>query len=79
MNPLLEQSSHPYGAPAFDRIETGHYLPAFKEAITRAKAEVDAITGNPQEPTFANTLEALAFAGSDLENVSSLFFNLNEA
>ena len=78
-NPLLNISSLPFGAPHFDRIRAEHYLPAFRAAIAEGKAEVDAITANPDAPTFANTVEALEFAGSALDRVSGIFFNLLEA
>lgn len=78
-NPLLSKSPLPYGAPQFDKIKVEHYLPAFKEGITRAKAEIDEITGNPAEPDFANTVEALEFAGRTLTDVSAIFYNLLEA
>ena len=78
-NPLLAESPLPFGAPVFDRIEEADYLPAFKEAIDRAKADIDAIVSNPEAPTFANTIEALEDAGADLDRTSNLFFNLTEA
>src|SRR5690606_34997691 len=43
------------------------------------RAEIDAITDNPEAPTFKNTLEALEFSGQQLDRVSSVFFNLNSA
>ena len=72
-NPLLE----PFNAAPFSKIENEHFKPAFQEAITKAKAEIDAITANEEAPTFENTLEALEFAGETLSRVSSIFFNLN--
>lgn len=78
-NPLLTESPLPYGAPQFDKIKTEHYMPAFKEGIAMAKAEIDAIVANPDEPDFANTIEALEFSGETLNNVSSIFYNLLEA
>lgn len=78
-NPLLAESPLPFGAPVFDRIEEADYLPAFKEAIDRAKADIDAIVSNPETPTFANTIEALEDAGADLDRTSNIFFNLTEA
>jgi len=74
-NPLLE----PFDRPPFLQIKNEHYIPAFEQAIAQAKAEVEAIAGNPKPPTFVNTLEALDFAGMQLERISSLFFNLNAA
>ena len=78
-NPLLIPSDLPFGAPRFDLIRTEHWLPAFKAAIAEGKAEVDAIAANPEAPDFANTVEALEFAGAALDRVSGLFFNLLEA
>ena len=78
-NPLLTKSTLPYGAPQFDRIENQHYIPAFKQAIAEAKAEIDSIVNNPDEPTFENTIEALEYAGSTLNQVSHIFYNLLEA
>ena len=78
-NPLLTPSSLPFGAPRFDLIRAEHWLPAFRAAITAGKAEVDRIAGNPEAPTFKNTVEALEFAGDALDTVSGLFFNLLEA
>ena len=78
-NPLLVPSEAPHGAPAFDKIKTEHYKPAFLQAIKEGKAEVEAIVNNPEAPTFANTIEALAYAGESMTKVSNIFFNLNEA
>ena len=78
-NPLLSESPLEYGAPQFDKIRNEHYMPAFKEAIKQAKAEIDAIVANPDEPTFANTIETMEYAGETLERVASIFYNLMEA
>ena len=78
-NPLLTTSSLPYGAPQFDKIENQHYIPAFKQSIEEAKAEVDAIINNTEDPTFENTIEALEYAGSTLNRISHIFYNLLEA
>ena len=78
-NPLLTESTLPYGAPQFDKIRPAHYLPAFKQAIKEAKAEIDAITSNPEPPTFENTIEALEYSGHTLNTVSGLFYNILEA
>ena len=78
-NPLLTESSAPFGAPEFDKIRNEHYLPAFEAAIAEAKAEIDAIVANPDEPTFENTIEAMEYSGEALNNVASIFYNLMEA
>lgn len=79
MNPLLADSTLPYGAPQFDKIKTEHYLPAFEQAITEAKAEIDAIVNNPDAPTFENTIAALDEAGGRLNDAAGIFYNLMEA
>lgn len=79
MNPLLTDSTLPYGAPQFDKIKTEHYLPAFEQAITEAKAEIDAIVNNPDAPTFENTIAALEETGGRLNDVAGIFYNLLEA
>ena len=78
-NPLLMESAAPFGAPEFDKIKNEHYLPAFEAAIAEAKAEIDAIVANPDEPTFENTIEAMEYSGEALNNVASIFYNLMEA
>ena len=78
-NPLLTESSLPFGAPQFDKIENKHYLPAFEQAIIEGKQEIDAIVNNPETPTFKNTIEALEYAGSAINRIGSIFYNILEA
>ena len=78
-NPFLTESSAPFGAPQFDKIRNEHYLPAFEAGIAEAKAEIDAIVANQEEPTFENTIEAMEYAGETLNGVASIFYNLMEA
>lgn len=78
-NPLLAPSPLPYGAPQFDKIRPEHYLPAFTQAISEAKADIDAIADNPEAPCFKNTIVALEEAGEALTRVSSIAYNLLEA
>ncbi len=78
-NPLLEDSALPYGAPQFDRIRNEHYVPAFRKALSRARAEIDGIAESEEEPTFENTVEAMERAGRTLGRVAATFYNLNEA
>lgn len=79
INPLLESWPGPHATPAFDRFRNEDYMPAFHQALKEARAEVEAIVTNPNEPTFANTIEALEFSGRRLDDLCNLFFNLNEA
>ena len=78
-NPFLRESAAPFGAPEFDKIRNEHYLPAFEQGIAEAKAEIDAIVANTDEPTFENTIEAMEYAGETLNRVANVFFNLMEA
>ena len=78
-NPFLTESKAPFGAPEFDKIKIEHYLPAFEAAIAEAKAEIDAITSNQEEPTFENTVEAMEFSGQTLNKVAGVFYNVMEA
>lgn len=68
-----------YNTAPFSQIKLEDYKPAFIENIAQAKAEIDAIITNSEAPTFENTIEALDFAGSNLDRLSSIFFNLNSA
>jgi peptidyl-dipeptidase Dcp len=55
------------------------YHAAFETTIAAARAEIDTISNNPEQPTFENTIEALDFSGQTLDRLSSIFFNLNSA
>lgn len=78
-NILLGEYDTPYQTPPFDKIALADYKPAFEEAIGIAKAEINSIAENSEEPTFENTIVALDGAGKELDRVSEIFFNLNEA
>lgn len=69
----------PYDTAPFSSIKTEDFVPAFDQAIAISRKEIEQITKETSEPTFANTLEALAFSGALLDRVSSIFFNLNSA
>src|SRR6185295_8024120 len=75
-NPFFAPSPLPFGYPDFHAIREEHFLPAFTEGMARRRAEVDAITANPEPPTFANTIEALERSGDVLRRVSAIFFVL---
>ncbi len=79
VNPLLEKFETPFESAPFSKIKNEDYKPAFIQAIEEAKAEIDAITANPEAPTFANTIEAMELSGEKLGRISSIFFNLNSA
>ena len=78
-NPLLTKFNTPHNAPPFDKITHEHYVPAIDSAIAEARADIDAIINEPDAPTFTNTIEALAFSGKQLGDITSIVFNLNYA
>jgi peptidyl-dipeptidase Dcp len=78
-NPLLITFDTPFQVPPFEKIKPEHYEPAIDSAIGMARTEIEAIAGNPSEATFENTVEAIAYSGNLLTEVSSVFFNMNEA
>lgn len=68
-----------YETAPFEEVKTSDFLPAFRHLIKISEGEIQQIAGNPEPPTFANTIEALAYSGQQLDRVSSLFFNLSSA
>ena len=78
-NPLLAEFSSPYQAPPFDNIQREHFIPAIDKAMLDARAEIEAIINNNDEPSFENTIHSIAFAGIKLSNISTIMYNLNYA
>jgi peptidyl-dipeptidase Dcp len=79
MNPLLSEFDTPFGVPPFHLIEYEHYMPAIKEGMKMQNAEIEEITGNPEKPTFDNTIAALDYSGEMLGRVSTIFNNIRSA
>jgi len=75
-NPLLSDFTGHFGLPAFTDVRPEHFRPAFDAALASHRAEIDAIAGSRDKPTFANTIEALETSGRALERVSNVFFVL---
>ena len=78
-NPFFEKYTAPHETVPFDRIKTEHYEPAIREGIRLQNAEINAITGNPDTPTFANTVLAYEESGELLQHVNTVFGNLLSA
>ncbi len=72
-NPFFEEWTTPYGVPPFDRIRAYHYEPAFERAMSLHDEQIEAITAETDEPTFANTLAAYDASGGMLDDVSNIF------
>ena len=79
MNILNQRFDSPYGTAPFSKIKTADFIDAFKTAIAKSKAQINAICNNLEAPSFQNTIEALEFSALELERISSIFFNLNAA
>jgi len=79
MSVLTQYFNTKHNTAPFSQIKIEDYVPAFQEGIALAKAEIDAIVNNPDEPTFENTIVAMDFSGDILDRLSSIFFNLNSA
>jgi len=63
------------GLPRFDAVKDEDFAGAFDAALAAHDAEIDAIAGNSEAPSFANTVIALEIAGDELSRVSALFWN----
>ena len=72
-NPLLTDSTLPYGAPDFLKIKDENFLPAMLEGISQQKKAVEEIVANKEEPTFNNTVLALEKSGELLNRSSQIF------
>ncbi len=79
MELFLKKFTSKYNTAPFSEINLADYKEGFEKTIELARAEIDAIANNSAAPTFKNTIEALDFAGENLDRLSSIFFNLNSA
>ena len=78
-NPLLLPWQAPFETPPFADIAPEHFLPAFERAFADHTAEVAAITHDPAQADFANTITALERSGKLLAKVSAVFHALVSA
>lgn len=78
-NPLLLESTLPYGAPDFSKIKDDDFKPAMLEGIAQQQKAVEAIANSEEAPTFDNTVLALEKSGYLLNRASQVFFALASA
>ena len=78
-NPFFAESPLPHQLPPFDRIDDAHYAPAFERGMADQIAEIEAIAGASEPPTFENTIVALERSGQLLNRVAATFFALSSA
>lgn len=53
---VFEAWDRPFGLPPFERLRPEHFPPAFDRAMAEHNAEIAAITGSAEAPSFANTI-----------------------
>jgi peptidyl-dipeptidase Dcp len=75
-NPLLADWCAAFGLPPFGAIEPAQFRPAFDAALSRHRAEIDAIAAAPAPASFDNTIVAMERAGHALDRVANVFFVL---
>ena len=76
INPFFQEWTTSFEVPPFLDIRDEHYMPAFEKGMAENLAEIDSIVNNAEEPTFANTIEALERTGELLTKVQRVFSNL---
>lgn len=74
-NPFFAPSTLPYGLPPFAEIREEHYEPAFQRGMAEQLAEIAAVAGSDEPPTYENTIVALERSGVLLRRVSQVFSN----
>jgi len=79
MNALLTNWKTPFKLPPFDAIKAADFGPAFEAALADARANIAAIAGQSDAPSFGNTIEAMERAEAALDRVAGVFFNISGA
>ncbi|WP_130839041.1 M3 family metallopeptidase [Corynebacterium neomassiliense] len=75
MNPLLEPSPLDHELPDFAAVRVSDLVPTFRTALQEHDAEIAAITGLSEPPTWENTMDALEASGQMLQRVLAIVFN----
>ncbi|HAH10995.1 MAG TPA: peptidase M3 [Alphaproteobacteria bacterium] len=74
-NVLLDPWTGAYGGlPPFDKIKPAEFQAAMMTGIEMNRAEIKAIAGQKDAPTFANTLAKMEDAGRPFNRAAQLFF-----
>ena len=77
-NPFLVEWETPFGIPPYEEIKVEDYIPAIQKGIEQQNAEIEAITSNPDAPTFENTIVPLELSGEILSKVTGVLYNVSE-
>ena len=78
-NPLSHASHLPFGLPPFGDISPEHCREALLAGMAEQRAEVAAIVGAAEPPTFENTVVALERSGRLLTRAWNVFGNLTSS
>ena len=78
-NPLLAESTLPFGAPDFSKIQVTDYMPAFEAAMQQTRDNIQTIVDCKDSATFENTILPFEDSGRQLARVAAVFFALTEA
>ncbi len=78
-NPLRHPSPLPFELPPFAEITPEHCREALLAGMAEQRAEVAALIGSEEEPTFENTVVALEWSGRLLHRGWAVFGNLTSS
>ncbi len=78
-NSLLKNFTTPDHSVPFDQIKVTDFIPALQAAIQEAKAHIELIKTNTAYPTFDNTILAIECCSERVDNIRSIFSNLEVA
>jgi peptidyl-dipeptidase Dcp len=78
-NPLLNVSELPFRLPPFGDISAEHCREALLAGMAEQRAEIAAIVGSDEEPTFENTIVAMERSGGLLVRAWNVFGNLTSS
>ncbi len=63
----------------FNSLKISEFINLLNEEVKLANSEISDLTNQKEAPTFENTIGNLDFIGSGVDELSSIFFNLNSA
>ena len=78
-NAFYLESDLPYSTADFSKIQNKDFKPAILEGMRQQNEAIQKIISLGEEPTFANTMEALELSGFLLNRVSNVFYLLTSA
>lgn len=75
---MLQTNTNYDQALPFDQIDRAQLAPSIEEALELARTRIQSIEAEAH-PNFQNTIEALELASAELDQLTTLFFNLYHA